>query len=201
MTLVYDNILPLVVIFTWYLTKHALTTIIVFLILLKFVYSPSVKYKFDKNIFSSPCDGYVRNISEEKIDNKSYTRVTVFLTLFNNHTQYIPYDCTVKNIIRKSGGYANAYQEHSINNEKVITICNTDKFVYEIHQVTGLLTRRIYNYLSAEQSVKSGDKLGFIMLGSRVDILLPSNIISKILIKQGDRIVPSQTIINLKTFN
>lgn len=193
----YDNILPIILMWSYILTKCWIVTLIVFIILVRFVYSPTIEYTQNPSIFASPCDGYVKSINTFTQKETQMTRITVFLTLFNNHTQYIPYDCIVNDIQRVSGGYVPAYQEHSINNEKVITKCAASKFSYEIHQVTGLLTRRIFNYLGTSQSVKAGDKIGFIMLGSRVDIVLPSNVIKRINVNIGDHIYPAQQIIEL----
>lgn len=71
-------------------------------------------------------------------------------------------------------------------------------FYYKITQRSGIIARRIFNYTSLNEKLKTGQKLGFIFLGSRVDIDIPRHKIEKFLIKTGDNIRGIKEIVKIK---
>ena len=64
---------------------------------------------------------------------------------------------------------------------------------YKIRKVAGLIARRIICYAEKNIEFKRGSRMGFIRFGSRVDMIVPSNI--KIIAKEGDRVLGGKTII------
>ena len=76
------------------------------------------------------------------------------------------------------------------------------KFKYSITQITGLLTRRILNFLQSESKqydiLNPGHRLGFILLGSRVDVIIPNKNIQQILVKPGDHIEAMENLVIVK---
>lgn len=167
--------------------------IITFLVLcfcLHFLNSPDkrlVKDIIEQDVFYSPTSGYVREITNDNTN----TTISLFLNIFDNHTQYIPISSNVVTIETFSGLFVPAFLEHSINNSRVkTTLFNQDfNFQYTITQITGLLTRRIIHFLQkSDTTLTPGERLGFIVLGSRVDISIPNKNINKILVKQGDHV-------------
>ena len=168
--------------------KTVYLSILSFLFILYFLRTPNKKLKeINSKIFYSPSAGYVKDIS---IDNENLN-ISLFLNLFDNHTQYIPIKSTLVSSIKKNGLFLPAYKEHSINNEKIIhTLYNKElDIIYNITQITGILTRRIVVFIKNTQSILDpGDQLGIILLGSRVDISIPLSKVKKVLIEKNSHI-------------
>jgi phosphatidylserine decarboxylase len=168
--------------------KTVYLSILAFLFILYFLRTPNKKLKeINSKIFYSPSAGYVKDIS---IDNENLN-ISLFLNLFDNHTQYIPIKSTLVSSIKKNGLFLPAYKEHSINNEKIIhTLYNKElDIIYNITQITGILTRRIVVFIKNTQSILDpGDQLGIILLGSRVDISIPLSKVKKVLIEKNSHI-------------
>ena len=168
--------------------KTVYLSILSFLFILYFLRTPDKKLKeINSKIFYSPSAGYVKDIS---IDNENLN-ISLFLNLFDNHTQYIPIKSTLVSSIKKNGLFLPAYKEHSINNEKIIhTLYNKElDIIYNITQITGILTRRIVVFIKNTQSILNpGEQLGIILLGSRVDISIPLSKVKKVLIEKNSHI-------------
>jgi len=182
------------------LTKNKYLSIFIFIFILYFSRTPNKKLdKIDPIIFYSPSQGYIRNISTDK-DNKDNLNISLFLNLFDNHTQYIPVKSTLISSIKKNGIFLPAYEEHSINNEKIInTLYNKEyNFYYKITQITGLLTRRIVVFAKKNDLLEPGDHLGLILLGSRIDISIPKSKIKDLFIKKDNSIDAMDQMFSLK---
>ncbi len=173
--------------------------ILSFLFVAVFMYSPNKvrNFKYNKDIFYSPAAGYVRKITQDH----DKLHMSLFLNVFDNHTQYFPVKSDYISNKRVSGAFVAAYNEHSINNERVIhTLRSIDyNFEYTITQITGLLTRRIFVLAKPGEKYAPGLRLGHIVFGSRVDIVIPLKHVSKLLIKEGQHISELQDIIYLKS--
>jgi phosphatidylserine decarboxylase len=148
--------------------------------------------------FYSPASGYIKFINT----NKEFVTISMFLNIFDNHTQYIPIISYLKSIEHKHGIFEPAYLEHSVNNERVInTLYNpTYNFDFTITQITGILTRRILSLQNpnSNKSLYPGERLGFIMLGSRVDISIPTKNVRQILVNPNTHISEMTPIFTLK---
>lgn len=139
-----------------------------------------------KDIFYSPAQGKILNIEQEH--NK--IKISIFLSIFDNHTQSIPIECKKIDEIYKYGNFYFAQNlDGSDYNQQLIHVLKTEYGIIHIIQYTGFFTRRIYSLSSKRDKIyKVGDKLGYIRFGSRVDVVLPKNIISKILVKKDKKI-------------
>jgi phosphatidylserine decarboxylase len=149
---------------------YLMTIAIIILIFLLFFYrKPILTYEPDENYLLSPGFGTVSRILY--IENNRVL-VTIFLNPFNIHSQYFPCNGTVlEQIYDNTGKYeiaSDAYK--SDENEKLITIMNSDIDNIKITQLAGILVRRISTPNNIGKVVKQGDYLGFIKFGSRVDI-------------------------------
>ena len=120
----------------------------------------------------SPSYGTIKSIVYK--DNTIF--IAIFLSPLDIHYQYIPIDGTlIKTDYDKTGNYALAYELNKSNdNEKAIHYLQTKHGTVVIYQICGFLTRRIQYYIKPEQQVKTGERLGIIKLGSRVDIIIPN---------------------------
>jgi phosphatidylserine decarboxylase len=188
-------VLPLI---SLLMTRNNIVAFLTLLFVVVFMYSPSkIRSNYNQNIFYSPSAGFIKNITETDTN----IHITLFLNVFDNHTQYFPIESVLLFSKRVHGVFEPAYREHSINNEKVEHTLQSVKhgFKYTITQITGLLTRRILVIAEKEKKYKAGSRLGFIMFGSRVDITIPKYNIRRILAKPQTHIQEMSEIIELKT--
>ncbi len=150
----------------------------------------------DESAFISPADGKIVQImSVEDKDLGKVKQISIFLSVFNVHKQWVPFSGKVldKRVIH--GKFLAAFNHKaSLDNEQTWTLLETDSGIrYKIKQIAGLIARRVLNDLSAGDSVAKGDKLGFIRFGSRVDILVPEDFMTAV--NLGDRVKGGSTII------
>ena len=142
------------------------------------------------NQMVSPADGKVIqiiNVNDPDISNAK--QISIFLSIFNVHSQYVPIDSSVISSNYFSGKYLLAFNHKtSSKNEQSITLFKTkENNKYKIKQIAGFIARRILNYMESDQSVIKGQRLGFIRFGSRVEIIVSSNNFD-IIVKKGDKI-------------
>ena len=132
----------------------------------------------DKNYLLSPADGVVSQITEVNgpielgLENKKYTRVSIFMNVFDCHVNRIPSSGKIDKIFYKSGKYINAsFDKASDENERnyiKMTNSNGDELV--LVQIAGLIARRIVCEIKENDEIKQGNKFGMIRFGSRVDL-------------------------------
>ena len=133
----------------------------------------------DDTYLVSPADGLITNISERtgpielELENTTYTKVSIFMNVFNCHVNRIPISGTIEEINYKPGKFLNASldkasEENERNYYKVKCSKSGEEII--IVQIAGLIARRIVCEVEQGQSLKQGDRLGMIRFGSRVDV-------------------------------
>ena len=155
----------------------------------------------NEDIVVSPADGLVtfvgssKNPLQNKLDKKNYTKISIFLSIFDVHVNRMPIDALVSSIKYIPGKFINATLDKSSNDNERNIICAKKKDDnFYIVQIAGLIARRIVCILKNNQEVIKGDRIGIIKFGSRVDLYLPQNY--NILISKGQRVVGGETIIS-----
>ncbi len=149
----------------------------------------------------SPADGTITFIGDTNIPKeisgslKTYTKISIFLSILDVHVNRMPIDGKISNINYISGKFINATLNKSSNkNERnIIEIKNNNHSIYLV-QIAGLIARRIVCNLKENQEVKKGDRIGIIKFGSRVDLYLPKNY--NILVSNGQKVIGGETIIS-----
>jgi phosphatidylserine decarboxylase len=122
-------------------------------------------------------------------------KVSIFMNVFNVHSQRSPVDGTVKEVKYSKGLFVNAaFDKASSDNERNALVIRLDDGV-EIScvQVAGLIARRILCYVHAGDRLARGQRYGFIRFGSRVDVYLPPGSTPKVAI--GDKVKASSTVL------
>ncbi len=132
----------------------------------------------------------------EKEDKEEFTRVSIFLSVFDVHVNRIPVSGVVKASCYNAGRFFNAsLDKASEHNERcstwIISTYNAENVA--VVQIAGLIARRIVCKVRSGQEVIAGRRLGMIKFGSRVDLYLPSYIIPQVL--PGQRVIGGETII------
>ena len=155
----------------------------------------------DNSFLVSPADGLVTDISERagpeelRLENTTYTKVSIFMNVFNCHVNRIPASGKIEEIYYKPGKFLNASldkasEENERNYFKVRLNNNNEEIV--IVQIAGLIARRIVCEVEQEQDLKQGDRIGMIRFGSRVDIYFKNK---KVLVKRGQNLTAGESLI------
>ena len=150
----------------------------------------------DNEGFLSPADGKIVQIIDVKdIEMGNAKQISIFLSIFNVHCQRVPYSGKVISKHYNPGKYFVALNhKSSLENEHTMVVFETENGKkYKIKQIAGLIARRILNYMEPENTVQRGERLGFILFGSRVDIIVPENF--KIDVSLGEMVQGNKTII------
>ena len=167
------------------------------LFILQFFRDPLRTKPSKKNVILSAADGKV--IAIEKMTNpytnKSSVKVSVFMNVFNVHSNKCPVDGKILEKYYYPGKFLNAsISKASLENERcAITIQTKEKKIITCVQIAGLIARRILCYKDKGDEVKAGERYGFIKFGSRVDLYLPTN--ASIKVNLGQTVKNTETII------
>ena len=155
----------------------------------------------DDNYLVSPADGLITNISEQigpielQLENTTFTKVSIFMNVFNCHVNRTPLAGTVEEINYKPGKFINASldkasEENERNYFKIK--CNKSGEEIIIVQIAGLIARRIVCEVEQGQNLKQGERIGMIRFGSRVDIYFKNK---KVLARKGQNVVAGESLI------
>ena len=118
----------------------------------------------------SPADGKVVAVRPES---PSLTRVSVFLNIFDVHVNRSPVAGTIKEVFYKKGRFLVASRERaSAENEQNLVVIDSDGTEVAFRQMAGLIARRIVFRKQRGDRVETGERVGLIKFGSRVDVLL-----------------------------
>jgi phosphatidylserine decarboxylase len=154
----------------------------------------------DDSYLVSPADGLITDISEisgpEELrkENTTYTRVSIFMNVFNCHVNRNPSSGKVEEIYYKPGKFLNASldkaSEENERNYFKIKMNNGEEII--LVQIAGLIARRIVCEVEQGQDLKQGERIGMIRFGSRVDIYFKNK---KVLAKLGQNVVSGESLI------
>jgi phosphatidylserine decarboxylase len=157
----------------------------------------------DENYLLSVADGVVSQIAEVNgpielgLENKKFTRVSIFMNVFNCHVNRVPSSGKINQIFYKSGKYINAsFDKASDENERnyvKMTSSNGDELI--LVQIAGLIARRIVCEIEENDETKQGNKFGMIRFGSRVDLYFEKY---QLMVKPNQKTVAGETIIARK---
>jgi phosphatidylserine decarboxylase len=157
----------------------------------------------DENYLTSPADGVINQIIETNgptelgLENKKYTRVSIFMNVFNCHVNRVPYSGKISQIFYKPGKYLNAsFDKASEENERnLLSITNSEGENIVLVQIAGLIARRIVCDVKENEEVKQGERFGIIRFGSRVDLYFEKY---KLLAKINQKTIAGETLIAKK---
>ena len=145
----------------------------------------------------APADGRIVVVEEtdDPYLKRRALKVSVFMNVFNVHSNRSPIESTVLQKWYNRGGFFNAaLDKASLENERCALHLKTkDGRDVTCVQIAGLVARRILNYVEAGVSLTAGQRYGFIRFGSRVDLYLPLD--SKVKVVIGDKVSASSTIL------
>jgi len=165
--------------------------------ILQFFRDPPRVVPQDANVVLSPADGRivaVENVQDPYLK-RDAIKVSVFMNVFNVHSNRSPVDGAIENIWYFPGKFVNAdLPKASLENERnALWLKTANGFDVTCVQVAGLIARRILCYVKPGDQLARGQRYGFIRFGSRVDVYLPPA--SKVKVSIGDKVYATLTIL------
>ena len=155
----------------------------------------------DETYLVSPADGRISSIQEVNgpvelgLDGKKFTRVSIFMNIFDCHVNRSPNDGEIQDVFYKPGKFLNASldkaSEENERNYFNIKDSKTGESIVVV-QIAGLIARRIVTQVEKKQTVKQGQRLGMIRFGSRVDIYYSQR---KTMVKVGQGVIAGESLI------
>ncbi len=118
----------------------------------------------------SAADGRVRAV--EKVGDR--WNISVFMNVTNVHVNRMPLDATVEGTEAAGRGYRPAFRPDAAGNVQRRYRLSTEVGPVEVVQITGIVARRLVPFVRPGASYRKGDRLGMIVLGSRVDVIFPA---------------------------
>ena len=172
---------------------------VLFLLVLNFFRLPRRRFNGDNSdgmAVVSSVDGTVvalEEVYEDEYLHRNVIQLSVFMTIFNVHANWVPVKGEVTYVKHHSGRFlaANLPKSSSDNERSSIVIKTAYGEEILVRQIAGAVARRIVTYVEQGEQVDINDFIGFIKFGSRVDIFLPLD--TKINVKLGDRTWGGQT--------
>ena len=171
-----------------FITKN--NTVIPFIILIAlmiFYRYEKCTTKYNDNIIVSPAEGKITNIM---LLSNNRILVSIFLSVFNNHTQIYPVNGEViKRVYDETGQFdivIDRYKSRD-NEKKIHTIKMKNDNIIKVIQIAGFLPRRIVSSDVVPLDVDAGEYLGMIKFGSRVDLIFQGDI-NKLLVTLNNNI-------------
>ena len=156
----------------------------------------------DGKYLVSPADGLVTAIKNEVkgpvelgLENKTFTKISIFMNVFNCHVNRSPSKGKIVDIFYKPGKFLNASldkasEENERNYFKIKEIENGTDIV--VVQIAGLIARRIVTQIEKNQDINQGDRIGMIRFGSRVDLYYDNR---KTMVKVGQNVIAGESLI------
>ena len=154
----------------------------------------------DESYLTSPADGEVLMVHEVDgpkelgLEDKKFTKISIFMNVFDCHVNRTPCEGKISEILYKPGKFLNASldkasEDNERNYYKIINNQGEDVIVV---QIAGLIARRIVCESSKDQQLQQGERIGMIRFGSRADVYFENY---KTLVKIGQKTIAGETLL------
>ncbi len=149
----------------------------------------------------SPADGRVSAIEsvvpppELDLPRETFTRISVFMNVFDVHINRSPLDARIAHIAYVPGKFLNAELDKASedNERQAMTLELEDGRKIGVVQIAGLVARRIVKFVDDGDMLKAGERFGLIRFGSRVDVYLPKGV--SVFAVLGQRAIAGETVL------
>ncbi|MDC1251014.1 phosphatidylserine decarboxylase [Pelagibacteraceae bacterium] len=154
----------------------------------------------DENYLTSPADGEVLMVHEVDgprelgLEDKKFTKISIFMNVFDCHVNRTPCEGKISEILYKPGKFLNAsLDKASEDNERnYYKITNNHGEEVIVVQIAGLIARRIVCESSKDQQLQQGERIGMIRFGSRADVYFENY---ETLVKVGQKTIAGETLL------
>ena len=194
----------IIMIIIWFFSSLLATLMLLVTIWVYYFFRDPDRISIGDNAFLvSPADGLITDITEINgpeelnLENKKFTKISIFMNVFNCHVNRTPIDGKIEEIFYKPGKFLNASldkasKENERNYYKIISSKGEEIIIV---QIAGLIARRIVCETNKNQDLKQGERIGMIRFGSRADVYYENY---KPLVKIGQRSISGETLLAKK---
>ena len=187
----------------WAMVAILAPDLVVYLWVLWFFRDPERTVPQGGGLFIAPADGRIAditNIGPESELGRDGVRIGIFMNIFNVHLSRCPVDGTVESLEHRPGAFLDVRDPHASERNESTTI----RLRYEhqgaeypivFRQIAGLVARRIVTDLVQGQSVTRGQRVGMIKFGSRLELLVPAELVSKVCVEVGQISRGAETVL------
>ena len=170
---------------------------IIAVFVLQFFRDPARAGSTAPNAVLSPADGRIVVVehTHDPYGNREALKISVFMNVFNVHSNRSPVDGKVQSVEYFPGKFFNAaLDKASLENERNAMVIQTESgYIVTATQVAGLVAKRILCYAKVGDTLARGQRYGFIRFGSRVDVYLPPGSRPRVAI--GDKVSATNTVL------
>ena len=154
----------------------------------------------DEDYLVSPADGVVLQVMETNgpkelnLENKKFTKVSIFMNVFDCHVNRSPCNGAIEDILYVAGKFLNAsLDKASEDNERnYYKIKNNFGEEIVVVQIAGLVARRIVTETTKGEKLEQGSRIGMIRFGSRAELYFENY---KPLVKVDQKTIAGETLI------
>jgi phosphatidylserine decarboxylase len=152
-------------------------------------------------VLVAPADGMVSRVTDTVPPNeldlgmRPLTRISIFMSVFNCHVNRAPLTGRIERIVYRKGAFvsANLDKASDSNERNMFVIAAANGVRIGVIQIAGLVARRIVPFVHEGDQVATGQRIGMIRFGSRVDVFLPEGVRS--LVAEGQTALAGETIL------
>ena len=172
---------------------------VAWLVVLNFYRCPIRYFEGDtERVVVAPADGkivVIEEVMENEYFHEKRLMISIFMSLFNVHANWFPVDGKVKSVVHKDGNFHKAWlpKAREENEHADVLITTPEGTDVLCRQIAGAMARRIVTYAKEGEECYIDEHLGFIKLGSRVDVYLPLG--SEVCVKMGQATTGDLTVI------
>jgi len=170
---------------------------VAFVFVLQFFRDPPRRVPAQPNAVLAPADGRVVRVGKARDPylDRDALMISVFMNVFNVHSNRSPVDATVDEAWYHPGGFVNAALDKasSDNERNALKLVTPSGTAVTCVQIAGLVARRILCYVKRGDRLARGDRYGFIRFGSRVDLYLPADAVPRTSV--GDKVYATESIV------
>jgi len=168
-----------------------------FVFILQFFRDPPRRPPSAPDAVLAPADGRIVSVgpARDPFLDRDALKISVFMNVFNVHSNRSPVDGDVRNVWYHRGSFFNAaLDKSSLENERnALELVTASGATVTCVQIAGLVARRILCYVKPGDRVARGQRYGFIRFGSRVDLYLPPTAVPRA--RVGDKVYATESIV------
>jgi len=175
---------------------YGLAASLIFLALFVFYFfrDPERQAPADSNAVVAPGDGRVVVITEEAFAGRPGRRISIFLSVWDVHVNRTPFAGTIRKVEYRPGRfYAAMRARASQENEQNIFHLETERGTIVFKQIAGWIARRVVSWKAPGDVVGTGERIGMIRFGSRMDVWLPLE--AEIVARKGQFVAAGSSVL------
>ncbi|OPX60670.1 MAG: phosphatidylserine decarboxylase [Methanobacterium sp. PtaB.Bin024] len=177
--------------------------------LMQFFRDPNRSTPLNNGLIIAPADGRILKGKIDRVKTVQYEDplmkyilrpeekgilVSTFMSPFDVHVNRAPISGTIVKTKHYSGKFKIAMQNVHTENEKNLIVIDSEYGKVGVIQIAGFVARRIVQYVEVGDQVQTGDRLGMIRFGSRVDLIIPYEN-TKLMVTEGEKPTAGETVI------